>query len=299
MTTNSLAVRVPGNVYGLAAVCLWSIAPSLIRILAEQFGPVGGAALMYSVATLFLIIFLGWKPLKSFPKSYLLIVGALFVAYEIALSMALGFAQTRSQSVEMTLLNYLWPCMTALLAVLMKQQRASLWLVPGLIISFTGVASILGGSDGLSISSILENAGSNPLSYSLALSCAFTWAFYSCLSKKLSNGTNAIIPFFGLTAITLWIKFIIGGYTIPTPSADGLMILGATSVFMALGYAAWNKALQTGDLLLLSAISYATPVLSVAFSSLILGLTLGLNFWHGTLMVTVGSLLCWASTLKR
>lgn len=268
-------------------------------MLSEQFGALAGAALLYSAATIFLILFLGWKPIKSFPKTYLIVAGAFFVIYEIAISMSLGLAQNRAQAVEVTLLNYLWPCMTALLAVLMKQQRANFWLAPGLVISFVGVAWILSGGEGLSISNILDNAAQNPLSYGLALSCAFTWAFYSCLSKRLSSGSNAIIPFFAMTATALWVKFLVGGDATPTPSMEGLGILGVTSVATALGYAAWKKALQTGDILLISAISYATPVLSVAFSSTILGLALGMSFWQGTLMVTAGSLLCWISTLKR
>ena len=47
---------------------------------------------------------------------------------------------------------------------------------------------------------------------------------------------------------------------------------------------------------LLAAASYFTPVLSAAFSSLMLATALGLTFWVGTAVVCLGAILCWWAT---
>jgi hypothetical protein len=41
------------TLYGIAAILLWSCLVALLRDVSELFGPIGGAALMYSVSTLF------------------------------------------------------------------------------------------------------------------------------------------------------------------------------------------------------------------------------------------------------
>lgn len=51
-----------GNLLGISAILFWSMVPSLIRLLSERFGPAGGAALMYSAATLLLIGLVGDPP---------------------------------------------------------------------------------------------------------------------------------------------------------------------------------------------------------------------------------------------
>jgi drug/metabolite transporter (DMT)-like permease len=95
---------------GLLAVLLWGTVVGLIRGVSESFGPVGGAALIYTVGSVFLVLLLGFPRLRTFPRSYLIVGSLLFVAYEICLSLSLGFAANRGQAIELGIVNYLWPC---------------------------------------------------------------------------------------------------------------------------------------------------------------------------------------------
>lgn len=72
-----------------------------------------------------------------------------------------------------------------------------------------------------------------------------------------------------------------------------MVTLLLTGIVMGSGYALWNVAILRGNMLLLATLSYFTPVISTLFSSLILGVVLGLSFWQGVIMVTLGSLICW------
>ena len=191
--------------------------------------------------------------------------------------------------------------------VLTGRQRATVWLAPGLLLSLLGVAWILGGGDGWSPAHIVANAACNPLSYGLAAGGALLWATYCCAAKPLSQGTDAIVPFFVLTSVVLWLKFALGdahaaasivaaGAAVSPWSAVGLLCSAAA--VMALGYASWNRALAHGNLALLAAVSYAAPVLSSAFSAVILRTALNATFWQGAALVTAGSLCCWWATRK-
>lgn len=99
---------------GCGAICLFSSVVALIRNVTEQLGPVGGAAMIYSVSAFILILTVGLPKLSSFSRKYLLIGGLLFVSYEMCLALSLGMANDRLQAVEMGLINYLWPCLTVL-----------------------------------------------------------------------------------------------------------------------------------------------------------------------------------------
>jgi drug/metabolite transporter (DMT)-like permease len=289
-----------GTLLGLVAIGLWSTAPSLIRLFSEAAGAEAGAAMIYTLASMLLVALRGWTPLRQYPRRYLLVGGALFAGYEVALALALGYAQDRTQAIEVGLLNYLWPCLTVALMVLGGRQRATVWLAPGLLLSLLGVAWILSGGEGLSPAHMVANAARNPVSYVLAACGAVLWATYCCAAKPLSQGTDAILPFFVLTSAVLWLKFALSGAVLPFDaiSASAAGLLCAAAAVMALGYASWNRALTHGNLALLAAVSYAAPVLSSAFSAAILRTALTASFWQGAALVTSGSLCCWWATRK-
>lgn len=68
---------------GLLAILLWSTSVGLLRSISEAFGPVGGAALIYTVSSLCLMMSPGLVHPGRLPRRYLIIGGALFVGYEI------------------------------------------------------------------------------------------------------------------------------------------------------------------------------------------------------------------------
>ena len=111
---------------------------------------------------------LGFPRLGAFPRRYLIVGSALFVSYEICLSLSLGFAADRAQAIELGIVNYLWPCLTVVFAMLINGQRASAWVVLGIALSLCGIAWVVGGSAGLSWERSIANVASNPVSYGLA-----------------------------------------------------------------------------------------------------------------------------------
>lgn len=82
------------------------------------------------------------------------------------------------------MVNYLWPSLTALLSVLITRQKFSLLIIPGILISLTGICLVLAGDRTLSLAEIANNVASEPLSYGLALAGALIWAVYCVLTQK-------------------------------------------------------------------------------------------------------------------
>lgn len=283
---------------GLVAILLWSTAAGLIRSVSERFGPLGGAALIYTLGAVLLFVLLGRPRMRSTSWLYLIMGSALFVAYEVCLSLALGYASNRNQAIELGVVNYLWPCLTVLLAIVMNGQKARWMIVPGTALALFGILWVVSGN-GLSLATIVTHVSSNPLSYSLAVGCAITFALYCNVTRRYAGGQNLVMLFFALTAGVLWLKYAASSEVIPAFTLNSSAQLVAAGVAMAGGYALWNLGILRGNLTLLATASYCAPVLSSAFAALWLGAHLTAQFWQGAVLVTAGSLMCWQATRQR
>jgi len=281
---------------GLIAILLWSAIVGLIKSVSEGFGPIAGAALIYSCSAALLLFTVGFPNLRRFPRSYLVIGSVLFVCYELCLSLSLGFTHNGRQAIEVGMVNYLWPSMTIVLAVVINRQRTSPLIIPGVIVAIAGICRVLGGDRGFSFSEMAHNVMDNPLSYGLAFSGAIIWSVYCVVTKKIANGHNGITLFFILTALTLWVKFLVSPQPAFILSFQVWVCLALAAMAMGFGYAAWNVGILHGNVTVLAAASYFIPIISSILAAVILDSTLTISFWQGTAMVSLGSLVCWWST---
>ena len=281
---------------GLLAIILWSTSVGLIRSLTEALGPIGGAAMIYSTSTLCLVAFYGLPRIKTLPKVYLFAGGAMFVCYEIFLSLSIGLADSRMQAIEIGMINYLWPSLTIFFSLFINQQKSRFLLWPGLALALGGIVWIMKGDSNWTPELLWNNIRANPLAYSLAFSAALTWALYCNITKRYGQGKSGVSLFFFVSSLVLWIQYSFsteGTISLTLPSSLQLIFMGAST---ALAYSAWNIGIQHGNLTLLAAASYFTPVLSTLLAALWLNITPAMSFWQGVAMVTAGSLLCWYAT---
>lgn len=283
------------TVCGLVAIAMWSTAGGLIRSVSETFGPIGGAALIYSLGAALLLALLGRPRLRASSRFYLLTGGGLFVLYEVCMSLSLGYAATHQQAIEIGVVNYLWPCLTVLFAVLMNGQRTSWLIAPGTALAVFGILWVVSGS-GLSLHTLSTSVASNPIAFGLALVCSFAFALYCNVTRRYGGTGNQIVLFFILTAVVLWTKYALSNERLGQFTLGSGAELVVAVLAVAGGYALWNTGITKGNLTLLATASYFAPVLSSGFSAIWLSTTLTLQFWQGALLVTVGSLFCWQAT---
>jgi drug/metabolite transporter (DMT)-like permease len=284
---------------GLAAIVLWSAIVGLLRSVSVQLGPTGGAAMIYSLASVFLLLSFGFPRLGAFPRRYLIWGSVLFVSYELCLSLSIGYAHTARQAIEVGMVNYLWPSLTIVAAIVFNRQRTNWLIVPGFLLSIAGICWVLGGEQGVDAAGMLANVRDNPLSYGLALGGALIWAAYCTVTARIASGANGVTLFFILVSLTLWLKYLLGASEPMAFTLDAVVYLVLAAAAMGFGYGAWNVGILHGNVTVLAGASYFIPVLSAALSSLALRAPLSLAFWQGAAMVCGGAILCWLATRAR
>lgn len=252
--------------------------------------------MIYTLGAALLALTAGLTPIRTIPRAYLGWGSLLFVAYELCLSLSIGYAHTAQQAIEVGMVNYLWPTFTLLAAIAFNGQRANALIVPGVLVALAGVCQVLAGEQGLDVAGMLANLRSNPLSYGLAFLGAVLWAAYCTVTARMARGQNAITLFVALTALTLWAKYgLVGGEPMHWSPATALHLAFA-AVAMGLGYGAWNVGILHGNVTVLAGASYFTPVFSAALAAALLNVPLTPAFWFGTAMVCGGAVLCWLAT---
>jgi len=282
---------------GVLASVLWSVVVALIRSITDQVGATAGAALIYSFAAVLLIIHGRGLGLRKITPRYFIIGGTLFVSYEVCLALAIGQSSSPTQAIEVSILNYLWPPLTAVLAVFVLKKPAKWLLWPGLFCSLWGVYTVLSGTAAPDLSAVTERIASHPTVYLLAFLGAIFWSLYCVATPTLTQGkSSSVTAFFAATAIVLWTKYILEDAPSFSLSLGVLSEITCASLAIGLGYAFWNIGLQRGNVTLLAGLSYFTPVLSSVFASIYLSTQLNQSFWMGALMVSFGSILGWVAT---
>ncbi|MGO2335242.1 aromatic amino acid DMT transporter YddG [Providencia sp.] len=282
--------------YGVISILLWSTMVGLIRNVSENFGPVGGAALVYTTGTIVLMVVIGLPKISLYPKRYLFWGSLLFISYEICFVLALGLANNRQQAIELGMVNYLWPSFTIALAVFFNRQRFTVLLSIGLVLAFSGLLWVISGDQPISFDAIINNIKSNPLCYLLAFIGAILWSFYSNVTKRISGGHNGMVLFFMMTSLGLWGLYLFEEPTVFNVTFNSVSLLILASIATGGANALWTLAVIKGNVAFLGTLSYFTPVISTAFSSILLSTALTLGFWQGVLMVTIGSITCYIAT---
>ena len=291
-----------GNLMGITALIMWSTMIGLIRSITETFGVAEGTALIYSVGAIAIFLKNGPPPVRKMPRVYLFGVGFIFVAYEIIFSQAVGRAESAAQTLEIGMLNYLWPSMTVVFSIWINKTRLRWWVWPGTALSVVGLYLCVAANGNVNLAGFISNILGNPLPYALGIIAGVTWGIYSNLSFRYSAGYNGIPVFFAAIAVILWLSFFAhggrfdvfsGGYAW-TAYAE-LAVIGA---IMGISYSLWESGIHAGNFVLLAVCSYFNPAMSMLFASLWLNTIPPTGFWTGVVLVVAGSLICWQASIK-
>lgn len=285
---------------GLLAIVLWSTSVALARSVSSQLGPLNAGAVVYTFGGM---VGMGWclarqpaaiRVMLGLPRRYLLGCGGLFVFYTAAFFFALGLAEDHLQSIALGLVNYLWPALTVLFSLPLLHARASWVLVPGTLLGLGGMALVLSQGQSIPLAAVPETLGRNPVAFACALAAAVSWALYSNLARRWAGArSTGAVPLFVLVAGVLLVAIsglrLEGGrLTIPAIAEAGLM--GLT---VPIAYACWDRAMRQGDMRLVSACSYLTPLLSTLVAAAYLRVTPPAGLWLGCAALVAGSLASW------
>jgi drug/metabolite transporter (DMT)-like permease len=287
-----------GNLMGILSIVIWSSVIAFSRSLTEQLGPFTSGAAVYLAGGalsvgLMLIRHRGLGWVRGFAPRYLWVCGGLFVLYEIGLYLAIGYAASRQQVLEVGLINYLWIGFTFAFAVPVLRKKARWSLVAGVLVALAGVAIAALPRD-YSLAELRANLAQHGAPYACALVCALSWGLYSNLSRKWAadSGASAVPLFLLATGLALLvIRLFVAEQS--SFGAGNLLELIYMVVFpTVLGYIFWDLAMRKGNLILIASLSFAIPLASTLISSALLRVAVAPNLWLACLLVIAGAGVC-------
>jgi len=297
VTIAATASRGIRTVMGLAAILLWS---SLFAITTHANAAVGALA-----ATGWSYLIAGglgllagaltgrWPDLRMFPRRYLAAGAACFVLYSVGVFLGLHLSHGAEQGMEVALANYLWPALLLALSIPILGAKARWTLGLGLLVALFGLVLVVGRGQ-LSASGLWAQLGADPLPCLLAAGGAAMWASYSLLTRRWLAGSQVTaLPWFFLLAGVVLLSLARGLPVTQQWTARTVAETAFLGVFPGwLAYSLWDRAMQGGDVVLLGAASYGTPLLSTLCSSLYLGVPLSTALGLGCMLLIGGALIC-------
>jgi len=285
--------------FGIFAIIFWGSTVAFSRSLTEQLGTITAGSMVFIISSLFSWVYIllvspgNFKKMFKLPPYYLWGCGLLFVIYMITLYLAIGLSINRLQVVEISIINYLWPGLTLLFSVPVLHKRARLSIVPGILLCFTGVYIAMNPYHNFSFLSFLQNIHENSLPYLLAFIAAVSWALYSTLARKWAgdNEEGAVPIFLFFTGFILFIlRFFFQEETVWSfKAAIELLYMTIFPTFLA--YFFWDQAMRRGNIILVAALSYFIPILSVFISSLYLQISIDIRLWVASILVVIGAVI--------
>jgi drug/metabolite transporter (DMT)-like permease len=244
---------------GLTAILMWSLLAALTvatgKIPAFQL-----AAMTFAIGALVgALTWIGrpeamralWQP----PLAWIVGVGGLF-GYHGLYFLALRFAPPA----EAGLLSYLWPLLIVLFSSLLPGERLAPHHVIGALLGLTGTVLLFAGN------SRGFEPGHVP-GLIAAFVAAFVWAAYSVMSRKLrAVPTDAVAGFCAVTALLAALVHGLVEVTVwPETTSQWLAITALGVGPVGAAFYTWDIGMKRGDIRVLGAASYATPLLSTAF----------------------------------
>jgi drug/metabolite transporter (DMT)-like permease len=259
MTRTQMSPR-SATLIGLTAILMWS----LLAVLTVATGKIPAfqlAAMTFAIGALVAFASFLFRPsafaaLKQPVVAWVVGVGGLF-GYHALYFLALRFAPPA----EAGLLNYLWPLLIVLFSSLLPGERLLSHHIIGALLGLAGTVLLLMGGGGSGF-----EAGQLP-GLAAAFVAAFVWASYSVMSRRLKAvPTDAVAGFCLATAVLAALVHIIVEKTVwPETSGQWLAIVALGVGPVGAAFFTWDIGMKRGDIRVLGAASYVTPLLSTAF----------------------------------
>ena len=245
---------------GLSAILMWSLLAVLTlatgRIPAFQLAAMTFAIGALAASASWIARPRAFRALRQPPLAWMVGVGGLFGYH------ALYFAALRlAPPAEAGLLNYLWPQLIVLFSSLLLGERFNAHHIIGALLGLTGTVLLFAGNT----SAHFEQGQIAGLI--AAFTAAFVWAAYSVLSRKLKAvPTDAVAGFCFATALLAATVHILVEVTVwPDTTMQWLAVIALGVGPVGAAFYAWDIGVKRGDIRVLGAASYATPLLSTAF----------------------------------
>ena len=157
-------------------------------------------------------------------------------------------------------MNYLWPLLIVLFSSLLPGERLAPHHIIGALLGLAGTVLLFTGNGG-------GFAPGQIPGLAAAFVAAFVWATYSVMSRRLKAvPTDAVAGFCLATALLAALVHVMVETTVwPETTGQWLAIIALGIGPVGAAFFTWDIGMKRGDIRVLGAASYATPLFSTAF----------------------------------
>jgi len=244
---------------GLTAILMWSLL-SVMTVATGKIPAFQLAAMTFAIGGLVgLLTWIGRGDAARSLRQPLVVwvvgVGGLF-GYHALYFLALRFAPPA----EAGLLNYMWPLLIVLFSSFLPGERLAVHHIIGAVLGLAGTVLLFAGSTS-------GFAPGQVPGLIAAFIAAFVWAAYSVLSRRLKAvPTDAVAGFCLVTAALAALMHGLLETTVwPETTLQWLAVIALGIGPVGAAFYAWDIGMKRGDIRVLGAASYATPLLSTSF----------------------------------
>jgi drug/metabolite transporter (DMT)-like permease len=245
---------------GLSAILMWS----LLAVMTVATGLIPAfqlLAMTFAIGALVCSARFVLRPsaivaLKQSPLAWAVGIGGLF-GYHALYFLALRLAPPA----EAGLLNYLWPLLIVLFSSLLPGEKLRWYHLVGALLGLVGTALLFSGK------AFAQFERNHLWGFLAAFIAAFVWASYSVMSRKLKAvPTDAVAGFCAATAMLAALVHLAIERTVwPETTLQWLSVIALGIGPVGAAFYAWDIGMKRGDIRVLGAASYATPLLSTGF----------------------------------
>ncbi len=279
-----------GSLYLILASSIWGGMYVVVKVVVAVIPPLELVWMRYLIALVALVIIglvtkQNWRIKR---RHFGIIIAIAIIGYVI--SIVTQETGTMLSTAQMgAIITSTTPAFMVLFASLILRERLSFKKAISVSLATIGVITIVG-IDDINVSSTLGRVS--------LIIAALTWALMSVLIKRLPSDYSQIVvtAYAALIAVVVLTPFVIP----KLPQIDlndlinptiwgGLMYLGVISTSIA--FLLWNRGLQMLNASSGGVFFFFQPVVGTLLGWLILGETISITFWIGSVLILFGVLI--------
>lgn len=272
--------------YAGAAILCWSTVAATCKALLAELNNMQLLWMNSMIAALFLVIYNivtgNFRKNKSYKLKDYLIMAAIGIPGSFLYYMLYYAGTDVMPASQAFIINYLWPIMSVIFACIILKERMTFRKAIAILVSFIGVAVVMGTNISGFGGEILGGAV-------LCILGAVSYGIFTALNQKadydkpLSVTVSYVVTFI----LTTVINAFSGDLFVPELSQmPGFLWNGIFTV--AIANTIWILALKNGKTAIISNLAYITPFLSLVWTAVFLKEPITANSFVGLVIIIAG-----------
>jgi len=260
----------------LLTILMWSSLATLTVSIAH-------VPALLSVGLVFLFAALpGLRYWRQWKMPWSVWVSAVFGMFGYHYLLFDAFARAPAMSVNM--IQYLWPLFIVLGSPLFTSARLNSGHVIGALLGFGGVLLMLAQES-------ITFHSTDLLGYGEAFVAALLWAFYTLSNRRYEHmPQSAVAAFCFISGVFALVTFALTSDVMAAlPDYSDLIAIALLGLGpMGLSFYTWDYATRHGDIRIIGALAYLTPLLSIVWMAIFIPKVILLPIHLLTLMMVIG-----------